>query len=429
MTNDYRHNGGPSMTEATVNVIGPDEADVHENPPPYFPFWWDDFWASCRDADMRPDEIGGFLAALTLQWKTVGRFTKHDLRKMVILTGWDVRTCKPLIRKLLAKGKLKEDVDGRVTHDRMAREIALFCSKKKAALIREERKRQERDQHEADEVISAGKTAGTEPLRSALRSSDTKPSNSDDRSEKYNEINKSDTTDNTTRDTTDGSGHARVTFRPLDNNTPPTPPLGGQPPKENSRGKRAAKTRAEAAQRQAQVAALVAAYNDRATTHGWRRCEVITDQRAKRLLKRVAEIGGPDRFVSALDAIPGDDWLSGRVAGRDGSMFRLDIDRLLSTGSGMGDVLARMLEVATAPSADPDPVNGQAWGWWRGKEDQLRSLDPDRWEAAIAKHRPNGTWPWWIMGAPPGHDECVVPDAIVDKYGYVEIYQGKIHHA
>lgn len=405
MTEEYRHNGGPSMAEPVIDAI----ADHISNPPPYFQFWWDDFWSSCARVGMRPEEVGGFLAALTMQWTMAGRFDSDEgMRRMHFLTGWDIRTCRSLVSKLVSKGKMSETNEGYIVSQRMQDEITKFCERKRASLIREERKREGRIEQEIDPKIDADVAP------------DVTPDVRRDLSKKPNRNNKSDNHREPVR--------AIVASESQRYNTPPTPPLGGQSPKENSRGKRAAKTRAEAAQRQAQVAALVAAYNDRATTHGWRRCEVITDQRAKRLLKRVAEIGGPDRFVSALDAIPGDDWLSGRVAGRDGSMFRLDIDRLLSTGSGMGDVLARMLEVATAPSADPDPVNGQTWGWWRGKEDQLRSLDPDRWEAAIAKHRPNGTWPWWIMGAPPGHEECVVPDAIVDKYGYVEIYQGKIHH-
>lgn len=78
--------------------------------------------------------------------------------------------------------------------------------------------------------------------------------------------------------------------------------------------------------------------------------------------------------------------------------------------------------------APPEPVNGMAWGWWRGKEDTLRSYPIDRWQRAVTAARPNGTWPWWVLGAPPGHPECLVPEVIVEQHGYREIYQGNVRH-
>lgn len=407
MADEYRHNGGPPLD---IDAL----ADHIDNPPPYFQFWWDDFWSSCARAGMRPEEVGGFLAALTMQWTRAGRWqlSEEDIDRMKFLTGWDKRTCKSLVGKLVAKGRMKETDEGYIVSQRMQDEITKFCERKKAALIREENKRQAKIEAEIEPEITAdfGGDVGGEVT----------PDLAADLSKKTSKNNKTAHHKRPVRAIVASESHIYK--------NPPTPLAGGTPAKDQSRARRAAKSRAENAQRQAQVMALVAAYNDRASQHGWRRCEVVTDQRAKRLLKRVDEIGGPERFATALDAIPSDDWLSGRVAGKDGSAFKLDLDKLLSTGSGMGDVLARMLEASAEPAAEPSPVNGQSWGWWRGKEDQLRALPIERWEAAIEKHRPNGTWPWWVMGAPPGHDECVVPDELVEKYGYVKIYRGQVKH-
>lgn len=80
-------------------------------------------------------------------------------------------------------------------------------------------------------------------------------------------------------------------------------------------------------------------------------------------------------------------------------------------------------------SADPPPTNGMSWGWWRGKEDVLRGLPLDRWRDAVAKSPPNGTWPWWRLGAPPGHPECLVPEPLVTENNWIEIYHGSITHA
>lgn len=82
----------------------------------------------------------------------------------------------------------------------------------------------------------------------------------------------------------------------------------------------------------------------------------------------------------------------------------------------------------SAPDDVPAPVNGKAWGWWRGIEDRLRAQPADRWRAAVAQHKPNGTWPWWILGAPPGHPECVMPAEVIAEHGFKEIYRGRITH-
>lgn len=86
-------------------------------------------------------------------------------------------------------------------------------------------------------------------------------------------------------------------------------------------------------------------------------------------------------------------------------------------------------EDAPTSAAEPAPVNGQAWGWWSGREETLKRLSIERWRKGILDAKPNGTWPWWILGPPPGHQDCLVPPALLDEFGYVEIYKGQITHA
>jgi hypothetical protein len=88
-------------------------------------------------------------------------------------------------------------------------------------------------------------------------------------------------------------------------------------------------------------------YNDRARRHGWSVCHKLTDARRKRFEKRLAAIGGAESFALAHSAIPDDDFLMGRRPPRDGGRpFRLDLDRLLSTDTNMGDVHARLIDAA-----------------------------------------------------------------------------------
>ena len=93
-------------------------------------------------------------------------------------------------------------------------------------------------------------------------------------------------------------------------------------------------------------------YNRAAEAHRFARCTTLTAQRAKALARRLTDLGqgdlekGAARFGEALSAIPHDPFLAGKVTPRPGGQpFRLDLERLLSTGSGMGDVLAKLLDI------------------------------------------------------------------------------------
>jgi hypothetical protein len=96
----------------------------------------------------------------------------------------------------------------------------------------------------------------------------------------------------------------------------------------------------------------------------------------------------------------------------------------------MGDVLAKLLDLAGVTDGDehgPSP-NGRVWGWWRSEMEKLKSLPADYWRRRIDTLKPNGTWPWWELGAPPGHDETIVHPDVVAELGLEEIYKGQVKH-
>ena len=110
--------------------------------------------------------------------------------------------------------------------------------------------------------------------------------------------------------------------------------------------KGAARKRKRSASEQ-EINEALTAYNDAAAKHGFTPCHTLTDTRSSRLGDRLLDIGGVGAFKRALTALPTDDFLMGRVRPRNGGApFKLNLERLLSTGSGMGDVLARLIDAA-----------------------------------------------------------------------------------
>jgi hypothetical protein len=96
-----------------------------------------------------------------------------------------------------------------------------------------------------------------------------------------------------------------------------------------------------------EIELAVASYNDAAFAHGFTPCGKLTPHVRKRLEKRIGEIGGLAEFDRAVSAIPLDDFLAGRVRPEDGRRpFKLNLERLLRTDGGMGDVLALLLGLA-----------------------------------------------------------------------------------
>lgn len=70
--------------------------------------------------------------------------------------------------------------------------------------------------------------------------------------------------------------------------------------------------------------------------------------------------------------------------------------------------------------------NGRKWGWWLERD--YSRLDLAFWRRKLETIKPNGTWPWWELGAPPGHPECIMPAEIVAQYGWEGIYKGQVTH-
>ncbi|MFM9938655.1 MAG: hypothetical protein ACKVP7_04065 [Hyphomicrobiaceae bacterium] len=94
------------------------------------------------------------------------------------------------------------------------------------------------------------------------------------------------------------------------------------------------------------------AYNIAASKWGFERVSAFTPQRRKKLERRLLDIGadlhrGLEAFQNALDAIPHNRFLSGKLPPRDGRQkpFRLSFDRLLQTDGNMGDVLAGLIDL------------------------------------------------------------------------------------
>jgi hypothetical protein len=171
----------------------------------------------------------------------------------------------------------------------------------------------------------------------------------------------------------------------------------------------------------------VAIYNQAAKHFGFSICQRGTAARLRRLDKRLDDIGGLENFRIALRSLGKrsdlTDWLLGRVPARDGKEpFKLDIDRLLRTDGNMGDVLARLLDKAGDGEDQKIGPNGKPWGWWRQNEQAIRDLSADDWRRALAKQPPNGEWPWWLYGPPPGHPECLMHLDVLAEYGFIEQY-------
>ncbi len=175
--------------------------------------------------------------------------------------------------------------------------------------------------------------------------------------------------------------------------------------------------------------AAVMAYNGAAEQFDFAVIKTITEPRLRRLEKRIDEIGGHENFKLALSMIPHNKFLMGQAPTKDGRLpFRLDFDRLLSTESGLGDVLASLLDRAASGQSTLIGPNGKPWGWWRPLETKIKTLDAAYWRRALKETKPNGTWPWWILTAPPGHPECLMHPDVIEEEGLIAIYQGRISH-
>lgn len=197
----------------------------------------------------------------------------------------------------------------------------------------------------------------------------------------------------------------------IEQDTPPTPSGGviaetqfdGEPERH----------REGPAQQKREASEAVAVYNLAAEHFGFAKCATLTDARIKRIGKRLTDIGGLDRFKTALRAIARDDpftrFVRGKAPPRPGEQpFRLDIDRLLQSDGNLGDVLARLLDLADAAPTQP---RAEPWAQWSESE----------WEIQIRTHA-NGVWPVDKIGFWPGHKNSRAPPGIVAKLGLTNAY-------
>lgn len=202
--------------------------------------------------------------------------------------------------------------------------------------------------------------------------------------------------------------------------------------KRSERGKRVASdTETKRANLEREATMAVEVYNRAAATHGYQACDSVPAARMSRLIKRLGDIGGLANFTRAVGAIPLDRFLSGQLPGRNGDApFKLTIDRLLQDSGALGDVLTGLLEksksVADGTTEILSPDGKTKWGWWKGLEGRIRAKPIADWRKALATTKPNGQWPWWVFGPPPGSPDCLMPKELIEEFGFAAKYQGQI---
>lgn len=157
------------------------------------------------------------------------------------------------------------------------------------------------------------------------------------------------------------------------------------------------------------------AYNVAAAAQGFTRCVVLTDKLRDRLSARLLDIGGGDpalglaHFREALSAIARDEFLSGRIPSKTGKQpFRMDLERLLQTDGGLGDVLARLINLGSTPHIS---AYTQIW-----------PSSDEAWSELILKNA-NGHWPEHILGAPIGFPGSQAPPHVVKALGLDGAYR------
>ena len=354
---------------------------------PYFPFWWEQFWASCRLRGMRPDEIGGYLAALSVQWSKREGFDEANPVEMRFLTGWDIRTCKTLIKKLVANECLERSDDGIISNQRMTREIEKFCIKQRAARQREDKRRLARVEAEISPDFS--------PEVRADLGGDLGGDVHGDLFQKLNDIN----------------GHAATE---ASTNTPVRAREYSE-----SQSKKEKIYAHSAAPNGASVPSISRAKpRPRPTAEQW---EAFWKAYPRRRGKDKAK----ERFMQ-LSPDDADKAIVGAVAYAAECAAEGTPPNYRKWAQGwLGE--RRWNDYGDRQAEDPaDTVDGKAWGWWRGMEGQMRGVGVDGWRKALDAARPNGTWPWWKLGPPPGHEECLVPAELVEHHGWASKYAGRV---
>lgn len=192
------------------------------------------------------------------------------------------------------------------------------------------------------------------------------------------------------------------------------------------RQRRNALTKEQETARRSEAERAFEIYNEAAEQFGFQLAKAATEQRLKRLEQRLEDIGGGvEMFRKALWAIEKDDFLMGRVAKPGQTPFVLTFDRLISTDSGLGDVLARLIDLIDAPPPGTKRRGKQTDlkpDWWHGKEWVMDELPLSFFREIIGRYA-NGSWPVELLGPGPWQpDKCFIPRKLIEELGLREKY-------
>jgi len=198
------------------------------------------------------------------------------------------------------------------------------------------------------------------------------------------------------------SQHQEYNTLTPEQDNPPLPPRCG--------GKRARRSRS--ALREADLALTdkaIAAWNAAAVQHGFVRVTASTEKRRRRLLERLADIGGLQNFELALSAVPSVPFLMGQITPRSGEgPFKFEFEHLLQTEGKLGDVLAKLID--KAHSLGTGQVK-EPWTAWSDEE----------WVRQIALHA-NGIWPVDKLSPPPASKKSACPPRVIESERLLERY-------
>lgn len=398
---------------------------------PYYQHYPEDFMTGCSRSRMTPEQVGMYIMLLDALWIDQGP-VEADYRRLAIMTGFDIRHVKRLIAELIAKGKISMD-GNYLRNGRMMDEITKFTNKLKA-----ERAAKEAADAAAGEVADGAATgvsnqtanqiaSGTFSQGAKQAATDTAKQDLFLKGSEINEGNKKQHRD------TRASSESRTQNLESRTSNPPTPQGGkaGEP----SAGSGKAKTRSELAAERRQLAnAGIDLWNATARELGFGTIDMRSDQRINRMALRLDDIGGVEQLKLALATIHTDDWLMGRVTPRNGGTpFRLTYERFLSTGSEMGDVIARLLD--RAKQGAPQPAQAASTkvvppkeNWWVGKDpDVLREASEGGWIDLINTWA-KGFWPVKFLGPPPGSDGCIVNPQVIVSENLIERFGAPEKH-
>lgn len=198
-------------------------------------------------------------------------------------------------------------------------------------------------------------------------------------------------------------------------NNPPTP-QGGLPLEDFAKPAAKSRKRGEINFSDADIALsnrAVELYNEFAIRLKFTRSQVVDPQIRLRLLGRIRDIGGIDQFKTALTAIELSPFLMGKIPARPNeSPFRLDLERLLQNGGGLGNVLVRLINMA----AERGDVAAQTGGGATSLRATIAAMS-DEQQVEYVKRYANGIWPIDKLLAPPIHKDCVFKTAVLQRAG------------